>query len=236
MSDAPAPAAPTAADEPSAAPGPPKPAGFPGRYVVLFVVIGSLLITAGFTAVKLVKGDPDVQNKARRAYTDGLGALERIVRCRVELEKQTAAGQAGKIIELQKRELAEWEIAELAFAESISTGIVRRPAVGWLAEVKRRDGDLTTAERLFNQALGDGPPPQTLRVDSLIGFEGQPDPADLGGRALVRAALNNDAQAAADARDALALYAADAPTRAGDVWAEFAPEVARLEEIAAAAE
>ncbi len=215
--------------------GPPKPAGFSGRWVVFVVVIGSLLITAGFTAVKAVKGSPDRQNKAKRRYTDGLGALERIVILRQEIDRNNDGGDADAVVDIQKQELAEWRVAEEAFDESLSTGIVRRAVVGWAAEVKRRNGDLTAAERLFNQALADGPPPQSLKVEELVGFEEPPDPADLGGRALARFAVGNRAQAAEDARRALAQYDAGAATRAGDVWTEFAPDRARLEQIASSA-
>ena len=213
------------------APGPHKPAGIPGKMIVIGVALGSLLITAGFWTVKLTRADPKVLNRATLSFTDGLGALERIARCREGIERLGAEGDDDGVIALQKRELHEWEVAETAFAESVSTGAARRAAVGWLAEVKRRDGDLSEAKRLFDRALSDRPPPQALNAASLIEEDATPDPADFGGRALVHHAEGNTAAAAADAREALALYDAGAKTRARNVYALFAPdrkELARL--------
>ncbi|NNJ24874.1 hypothetical protein [Alienimonas chondri] len=223
-----------AVDPDAPAPGPPKPGGIPGKYIVIGVAIGSLLITAGFTAVKFMRGDPNVLNRSALGYSDGLGALERIAMFREGIAKETAAGNDEEAVALQKREQAEWKIAEQSFAESISTGIVRTAAVGWLAEVKRRNGELSEAERLFDQALGDRPPPQSINAEALMDESAEPDPADYGGRALVRFKQGNRRQAAVDAQRALKLFDAGVETRARDVWTVFAPDRAELERIAAA--
>ncbi|QDT17336.1 hypothetical protein [Alienimonas californiensis] len=217
------------------APGPPKPAGVPGKWIVMGVVIGSLLITAAFFAVKLVRADPRVQNRATLGFTDGLGALERIVQLRQGMDDPEIAADDDAVVALQKQEAAEWELAERSFADSVETGIARPAAVGWLAELKRRNGELAEAERLFDQVLAESPPPQALNAEELTEDEAKvPDPADLGGRALVRFAKGDEERAAADARRALELLDAGAPTRAGDVWAAFAPPRDELERIAAA--
>ena len=217
---------------PDAAPGPPKPAGLPGRWVVFGVVVGSLLITAGFWTVKAVRGNPGLLNKANVRFTDGLGALERIARLREGIRELSAKGDDAGVVKLQEREAAEWKLAEDVLEQSLSTGLAKPAAVGWLAEVKRRAGELTEAERLFDQALGDRPPPQALNAAELE-RDPAPDPADLGGRALTRAAQGNAAGAAADARRALELSADDAKTRANGVFAQFAADRATLERLAA---
>ncbi|MFH5804882.1 hypothetical protein [Alienimonas sp. DA493] len=221
--------------EPDDAPGPPKPAGLPGKWIVMGVVLGSLAITAGFFAVKLIRADPRLQNRATLGFTDGLGALERIVQLRQKMDEPEIAADDAAVVELQEREAAEWELAERSFEDSVSTGIARPAAVGWLAELKRRNGELAEAERLFDQVLGDRPPPQALNAEELTEQkEKSADPADFGGRALVRFAQGNEERAAADARRALELLDAGAPTRAGDVWAAFAPPREELERLAAA--
>ena len=226
------------AEDPAVAAGPPKPAGLPGKWVVIAVVVGCLVITAGFQTVKLLRGDAALLNRANMRFTDGLGALERIVRCRRGIETFAAAGDDAAVIGLQEREALEWQGAEEAFALSAETNIAPRAATGWLAEVKRRQGELREAERLFDEVLVDRPPPQALNAAALAedsDVPGVPDPADLGGRALTREALGNAAGAAEDARRALELSAAGAKTRATDVYAEFAPDPAALRRLAAAA-
>ena len=222
-------------EDPAVAAGPPKPAGLPGKWVVIAVVVGCLVITAGFQTVKFVRGDAALLNRATLRFTDGLGALERIVRCRRGIETFAAAGDDETVIKLQEREALEWQGAETDFALSAETGIAPRAATGWLAEVKRRKGELREAERLFDEVLDDRPPPQALNAAALAEDSDVPDPADLGGRALTRAALGDTAGAAQDARRALELSAAGAKTRATDVYAEFAPDPAALRRLAAAA-
>lgn len=234
MSDSPAPDSAEILSPPEndAAPGPPKPAGVPGKWIVIGVAVGSLLITAGFSAVKLMRADPKLQNRATLGYTDALGALERIVMLREEIDRLEPEGDDAGVMKLQEQELAEWEGAERSLTDSVATGIARRAAIGWLAEIKRRDGELREAERLFDRALGDRPPPQALNVDELVEEPKEPDPADFGGRALTRFALGNEPQAAEDARRALELFDAGAKTRARNVYAAFAPDRAELERIA----
>ena len=219
----------------AADPGPAKPPGVPGKFVVVGVVLGCVVITAGFLLVKFTRGDPAARNEAALLFTEGLGGLERYSQRTAAADRFRAVGEvelADEQLALREEELAA---AEKAFAESASTRFGPPSATGWLAEVKRRRGDLTEAERLFSRAI-QGPadavvtdPQKEARRRAAF----TPDPADLGGRALARAARENLPGAAADARAALDLYAAGAESRARNQFAEFGPDPDALARLAA---
>ena len=224
------------AAEAASPPAPPKPAGVPGKWVVVGVVVASLAITAGFLTVKALRANPATQNAAIISFTDAIGGLERYMRRGVLIEQLQASGDAEGVAretELRGKELA---FAEKALAHSVSTGLAPPPAVGWLAEVNRRRGELAEADRLFTEAI-DGPA-EAVTLDLSAEEDRResftPDPADLGGRALVRAERNDPVGAARDARRALDLFAAGTPTRAMNQFKELAPDLDTLARLAAA--
>ena len=211
-----------------------KPAGVPGKYVVVGVVVACVVITAGFLFVKATRGNPGAKNEATLLFTEGLGALERHSSLTAAAVEASEAGDAAKADDYGTRASQELEAAEKAFERSASSAFGPPMARGWLAEVKRRRGELTEAERLFTRAI-EGPadavvtdPQKEARRRAAF----TPDPADLGGRALVRAAEGNPAGAADDARRALELYTAGAKTRAANYFAEFAPDRGELRRLA----
>ena len=236
----------TAANAPAAefetefadAPGPNKPAGVPGKFVVIGVATACLLITGGFLVVKLTQGDPRAKNQATLLFTEGLGALERFSSRGAAAERMRAAGDDAEAAEQLTLAEQELEAAEQAFAQSASSKFGPAVATGWLAEVQRRRGDFGGADRHFTRAIAGpaeavvtDPDEEEAKREAFV-----PDPADLGGRALARWALGDAAGAAADARRALDLYAAGAETRARNQFAEYAPDRGRLEELAAGGE
>ena len=224
-----------AADPRETAPGPSKPAGVPGKFVVVGVVVGCVVITAGFLLVKFTRGDPAARNHATLLFTEGLGSLERYSQRTAAADRFREAGETGKADEQMALREEELEAAEQAFAQSASSRFGPPVATGWLAEVKRRRGDASEAVRLFTRAI-EGPADAVItdpgaEADRRADFT--PDPADLGGRALALAKLGDASRAVADARRSLDLFAAGAKTRATNQFAEFGPDANALARLAA---
>ena len=220
------------------APGPPKPAGVPGKFVVVGVVVGCVVITAGFLAVKFTRGDPGERNRATLLFTEGLGAMERYSQRTAAADRFREAGETGQADEQMTLREEELAAAEQAFEQSASSRFGPPMATGWLAEVKRRRGDAGEAVRLFTRAI-EGPADAVItdpgaEADRRADFT--PDPADLGGRALALAELGDAPRAVADARRSLDLFAAGAKTRATNQFAEFGPDPNALARLAAGGE
>ena len=226
------------AAEPDTPAAPPKPAGVPGKFVVIGVAAGCLVITAGFLTVKALRSDPGKLNEATLAFTDGLGALDRYLRRGVLIDRYEATGEAEKLAAEREKQAGELKFAEDAFAHSVSSGLGPAMAKGWLAEVKRRRGELAEADRLFTEAI-DGPA-EAVTLDLTEERRNRaafiPDPADLAGRALVRAERDDPVGAARDARRSMDLYAAGAETRARNQFTELAPDPNALARLAAGGE
>ena len=223
-------------DATRAAPGAAKPGGVPGRYIVIAVAAASVLITAGFAVVQVLGDNPAKRNAEVGGYTGGLGALERHSRRNTAAAEAEAAGDAQKAADLRAEADEELEAAAVQFQKAIDTGLARPAVTGWLAEVRRRQGKLEEADRLFTRALQ-----RRLSVNITPGSseerraEALPDPADYGGRALTRAALGDpDKPPGPDADQALRLYDDQAPTRASAQFTEFEPDRAALRAIARA--